>query len=88
MQKKKFSDNDKIRAVKSLESGMSCQEVCRTYGVAKASLYEWKSKYSGMDTSQVARLKELEEENRRLKRMYADLALDHQILKDVIEKKL
>ena len=88
MKKRKFTDSEKIKAVKSLESGMSCDEVCRTYGVAKTSLYEWKSKCSGMETSHLTRLKELEEGNRRLKRMYADLALDHAILKDIIGKKL
>ena len=55
-------------------------------GVASTSLYEWESKYSGMETSHLTKLRELEEENRRLKRMYADLALDHAILKDIIEK--
>lgn len=58
------------------------------HGISRTSLYKWKSKYSGMDVSQVKRLKELEEENRKLKQMYADLALDNQILRDVIEKKL
>jgi putative transposase len=60
----------------------------RDHNISKATLYNWKSKYSGMDVSQVHRLKELEEENRKLKQMYADLALDNKILKDVIEKKL
>lgn len=62
--------------------------LCKELGIAKTTLYNWKSKYSGMDVNQVRRLKELEEENRRLKRMYADLALDHELLKEVLEKKL
>lgn len=77
-----------MKAVKELESGVSAEVVAREYGISKATLYQWKSKYSGMDVSQVRRLKELEEENRKLKQMYADLALDNRILRDVIEKKL
>ena len=76
-----------VKAVAQLESGITTDLVSRKYGISKATLYNWKSKYSGMDVSQVKRLKELEEENRRLKQMYADLALDNKILKDVIEKK-
>ena len=75
-------------SVKELESGVSAEVVAREHGISKATLYQWKSKYSGMDVSQVRRLKELEEENRKLKQMYADLALDNRILRDVIEKKL
>ena len=85
---KKHSESEMVKAVKELESGVSAEVVAREYGISKATLYQWKSKYSGMDVSQVRRLKELEEENRRLKQMYADLALDNRILKDVIEKKL
>lgn len=88
MKRKKHSESEMVKAVKELESGVSAEVVAREYGISKATLYQWKSKYSGMDVSQVRRLKELEEENRRLKQMYADLALDNRILKDVIEKKL
>jgi len=77
-----------VSAVKALESGATADLVARDHGISKATLYNWKSKYSGMDVSQVKRLKELEDENRRLKQMYADLALDNRILKEVIEKKL
>ena len=62
--------------------------VARDHGISRQALYRWKAKYSGMDVNQVTRLRELEEENARLKRMYADIALDNQILRDVIEKKL
>lgn len=86
MKRKKHSESEMVKAVKELESGVSAEVVAREYGISKATLYQWKSKYSGMDVSQVRRLKELEEENRRLKQMYADLALDNRILKDVIEK--
>ena len=64
------------------------KDVCREYGISEATYYNWKSKYGGMTVSDVKKLKELEDENRRLKRMYADLSLQHEALKDVIEKKL
>ena len=88
MRKSIHSESEMVKAVKELESGVSVEVVAREHGILKATLYQWKSKYSGMDVSQVRRLKELEEENRKLKQMYADLALDNRILRDVIEKKL
>ena len=88
MKKKIHSESEMVKAVKELEGGMDAESVAREHGVSRATLYNWKSKYSGMDVSQVKRLKELEEENRKLKQMYADLALDNRILKEVIEKKL
>ena len=88
MKKTRHSEMEMVDAVRQLESGVSAELVAREHGISRTSLYKWKSKYSGMDVSQVKRLKELEEENRKLKQMYADLALDNQILRDVIEKKL
>ena len=88
MKKTRHSETKMVNAVRQLESGVSAELVAREHGISRTSLYKWKSKYSGMDVSQVKRLKELEEENRKLKQMYADLALDNQILRDVIEKKL
>lgn len=88
MKRKKHTEAAMVKAVQQAESGISAEVICRELGISKATLYNWKSKYSGMDANQVVRLKELEEENRRLKQMYADLALDNKILKDVIEKKL
>ena len=88
MKKTRHSETEIVNAVRQLESGVSAELVAREHGISRTSLYKWKSKYSGMDVSQVKRLKELEEENRKLKQMYADLALDNQILRDVIEKKL
>ncbi len=64
------------------------KDVCRENGVSEASYYNWKSKYGGMESSDIKRMKELEEENRRLKQMYASLSLNHEILKDVVSKKL
>ena len=77
-----------VWAVKQFESGISADTISRELGISRMTLYKWKSKYSGMEVSQVRRLKELEEENTKLRHMYASLALDNQILKEVIEKKL
>ncbi len=88
MRKSRFTENEMVRAVKQFENGMSSDAVCRELEISRMTLYKWKSKYSGMEASQVRRLKELEEENRKLKQMYANIALDNQILKEVIEKKL
>ena len=88
MKKKVHKEVEMVKAVKELESGISADIVSRNYGISRASLYNWKSKYSGMDVSQVEQLRSLQEENRRLKQMYADLAFDNKILREVIEKKL
>ena len=88
MKKSRRSEHEIVKAVNQLESGLSADGICREYGISRATHYNWRSKYSGMDSSHIKRLKELEEENRRLKQMYADLALDNKVLKDVIEKKL
>ena len=88
MKRKVHTESEMVKAVQELESGIDAETVARNHGISKATLYNWKSKYSGMEVSQVRRLKELEEENRKLKQMYAELALDNKILKDVIEKKL
>ena len=88
MKKVRNNETEMAKAVQSLENGISVEEVTRTYGISKGTLYNWKSKYSGIDVSQVKRLKELEDENRRLKKMYSDLALDNDILREVIEKRL
>ena len=88
MKKNIHSESEMVKALKEMESGVSVEVVARNHRVTRATLYNWKSKYSGMDVSQVKRLKELEEENRKLKQMYADLALDNRILRDVIEKTL
>ena len=86
MKRKVHTESEMVKAVQELESGIDAETVTRNHGISKATLYNWKSKYSGMEVSQVRRLKELEEENRKLKQMYAELALDNKILKGVIEK--
>lgn len=88
MKKSKHTEREMATAIQKLESGVVKDQIAQEYGISRATLYNWKSKYSGMEVNQISRLKELEDENRRLKQMYADLALDNKILKDVIEKKL
>jgi putative transposase len=87
MKRIKFKESQIINILKEYESGREVKDLCREYGISRATFYNWKKKYSGMDASQLKRLKELEEENQRLKRMYADLSLDHEMLKDVLGKK-
>ena len=88
MRKSKFSEHQVIGALKRAESGVPVKDICRELGVSPATFYQWRSKYGGLEASDLKRMKELEEENRRLKHMYAELSLDHKILKDIVEKKL
>lgn len=88
MKKTRFTEQQIISAIKQNEAGMKASEVARKHGISEATFYNWKVKYGGMDTSQLKRLKELETENGRLKRMYADLSLVHEAFKDAVEKKL
>jgi len=88
MRKSKYSEEQIISSLKRAEQGVAVKDICRELGISSATFYQWRSKYGGLETSDLRRLKELETENRRLKQMYADLSLDHKILKDVVEKKL
>lgn len=88
MRKTKFSEHQIIKILKEVEGGRMVKDVCREHGISDATYYNWKSKYGGMEASDIWRLKALEEENAKLKRMYADMALENTALKDVIEKKL
>jgi putative transposase len=88
MKKSKFSESQIVNILKEAEAGVALEDLIRQHGFSKASFYNWKGKYSGMSVSELKRLKELEEENRRLKQMYANLSLEHAALKDIIEKKL
>jgi putative transposase len=88
MKKSRFSESQIVQILKETEAGVSLDELSREHGFSKTSFYKWKAKYSGMSVSELKRMKELEEENRRLKQMYANLSLEHEVLKDIIEKKL
>jgi putative transposase len=88
MKKSRFSEEKIISILKELEAGAKAAELARKYGVSDVTIYNWKGRYGGMEVSQLRRLKELESENSRLKRMYADLSLTHQALQDAVEKKL
>jgi len=83
----RFTDEQIIRTLKELEAGAEIDEVSRRLGVTKTTLYRWKAKYGGLELSEAKRLKALDDENRRLKRMVADLSLDNQALKDLLTKK-
>ncbi len=85
MKKSRYSETQIIKVLKEVEGGRLVKEVCREYGISDATYYNWKSKYGGMEASDIKRLKELEEENRRLKHMYAELSLDRKILKEISE---
>lgn len=87
MKKSKHSEAQIASALKEYENGCKSEDICRELGIAKVTFYAWKKKYSGMDSEQLKKLKDLEEENRKLKQMYADLALDNRMLKDVLSKK-
>lgn len=86
MKKQKFSESQILKALKEYESGKQVTDICRELGIYKATFYVWNLKYSGMEGQDIKRLKELEEENRRLKKMYAELAMDNAVLKDVLSK--
>ena len=87
MKKSKFTESQIVKAIKENEAGRSVDDLCRELGIAKGTFYNWRKKYAGMEAQDLKRLRELEEENRRLKQMYADLALDNKMLKDVLSKK-
>ena len=88
MKRTQFSENQIIKILKEAEVGVPVTDLCRTHGFSKSSFYKWKAKYGGMEASDLRHLRELQEENRRLKQMYAELSLEHQVLKDIVEKKL
>ncbi len=88
MKRKNFSETQIVSILKEYELGMPVSELCRKHQISNGTFYNWKNKYAGMDISELTRLKELEQENRKLKEMYANLSLDHHILKEVLEKKL
>lgn len=87
MKKKRFTEAQIFNILKEFDAGKNIQDLCREHIVSKATIYNWKAKYGGMEMNELKRVKGLEEENRKLKQMYADLALDNKMLKDIIGKK-
>ena len=87
MKKKRFTETQIFSILKEFDAGKNIQDISRDQGVSKATIYNWKAKYGGMEMNELKKYKDLEEENRKLKQMYADLALDNKMLKDVLGKK-
>lgn len=88
MKKSRFSDSQILAVLKQAESGVPVPELCREHGISSATFYKWRSKFGGMDASLMARLRELEDENRRLKKMYAEERIKAEIRKEALEGKL
>ena len=88
MKKARFTETQIVSILNEVEAGLKVNEVCRKHGISPSTYFKWKSKYGGMAASDLKRMKELEAENAKLKRMYAELSLENQNLKDLIEKKL
>ena len=87
MKKSRFTDSQVLAILKQAENGIPVPDLCREHGMSNATFYKWRSKFGGMDASLMARMRELEQENARLKRMYADVQLRHDVLQEVLEKK-
>jgi putative transposase len=88
MKRTKFTETQIVKAIKEHENGKDAKEICRELGISTASFYKWRQRYGGMEVSELKKYKELEAENSKLKKMYAELSLVHYALKDAIEKKL
>jgi len=88
MKRSRFTETQIIAILKEADSGVLVKDICRKHGISDATYYKWKSKYGGLDASDLKRLRELEAENSQLKQMYAELSLENSSLKDVIARKL
>ncbi len=88
MKKTRFTEAQIFNILKEAEAGIPVTELCRKHGMSDASFYKWRAKYGGMDVSMMRQLKELTEENRRLKKMYAEVCMDKEVLREIVEKKL
>lgn len=87
MKRSKFTDSQVMEALKRVQSGLAVPELCREIGISSATFYKWRAKYGGMDTSMIARMKDLEAENARLKKMYIEEKLKAEVLSEAIVKK-
>ena len=88
MKKSKFSESQIVAILKQADAGLPVKDICRQAGISSATYYQWKSKYGGLEVSELRRIKELEAENTKLKQMFAELSLDNAAMKDLIAKKL
>ena len=88
MKKTRFTETQIVKAIQEHEAGKDAKDICRELGITTAAFYKWRQRYGGLDVNELKRMKELEEENSRLKRMYANLSLVHEALKDAMAKKL
>ena len=86
MRKSKFSESTIVTLLKEAEAGRKVADICREHGISTATFYQWRSKYGGMEASDIKRQKELQEENEKLKRMYAEMALENRAIKDLLGK--
>lgn len=87
MRTSKFSETQIVSILKQQDAGLKVADICREHGISQACFYKWRSKYGGMDASMLKRVKELEQENARLKKMYAEVQLDAEVLKEALAKK-
>lgn len=88
MKKTTFTETQIVRAIQEHENGRKAEDICRELGITTAAFYKWRQRYGGMEVAELKKMKALEEENARLKRMYAELSLVHEALKDAVAKKL
>ena len=88
MKKSKYSETQIVKSIQEHEKGRKAEEICRELGISTVTFYKWRQKYGGLEVSELRKMKDLEEENSKLKRMYANLSLVHEALKDAVGKKL
>ncbi len=88
MKRIKFTETQIVKAIKEHENGRNAHDLCRELGISTAAFYKWRQRYGGMEVKELSKLKTLEEENARLKKMYANLSLVHEVFKEAVEKKL
>lgn len=88
MKKTRFTETQIVKAIKEHENGRDAKEICRELQITTAAFYKWRQRYGGLEVNELKKVKELEQENSRLKKMYAELSLIHYALKDAVEKKL